>query len=220
MPFDYSQVQEDIDAIVGVGDIRTYVDAISLLFPDIYGAYIGSDGKPHMISYYVNQTLLSGVGYIPVGTDASALFKIDTTQKQYSMQPIINYMNSYNLLSAYASFNNLSNIELNLGTYNQYIGSYNSLKAYLDSFDNHYTATLFQFATSQDDLGTNMGAIKTQLFYPVDMPPNITTYINNLITDFAQTTPYMIGQAEQSVVALSRSIAYEKRRGENIVIPG
>ncbi len=223
MTIDYaSTVQVDIDAIVAAGDIKEYIDALSLLFPNVYGAYMGTDSKPHMISYYVNSLQLGGVGYIPTGTDASAMFKIDATQKPYSMQPIINYMNAYYTLAAYATENNDDSVELNLGTYNQFTGSYDALKTFLDSFGGTYTATLYQFATSQDDLSDNMAAIRTQLFYPEDDPPNITTFVENLETDFAQTIPYIIGQAEQSLVQISRTVAYNARRGQNhnVIIPG
>ncbi len=222
-PEEYADtVQVDIDAIVAVGDIRTQIDAIALLFPNIYGAYIGLDSRSHMISYYVFETALSGVGYIPTGTDVSKLFVQDTTQIQYSMLPIINYVRAFYTLSAYATVNNPSHIQLNLGTYNQYIGTYYTLQSFLQSFDNHYVVPLvplYQFVTSTADLQTNMADIMTQLYTPLDPEPNITTFVNNLTVDFSATLPYKIGIAEQNVLVLARVETLIQRNNDKVFIP-
>ncbi len=98
-------VQVDIDAIIEAGDITSYVESLSLLFNGKQKMYIGSDNKPHSISYQIYNTTY-GIGYLPMETEATIQASRDKNQNKYSMKPLIDYVESYNTLLAYETSNN------------------------------------------------------------------------------------------------------------------
>ncbi len=72
----------------------------------------------------------------------------------------------------------------------------------------------------QDTLTTKLDNIYTKLYNPTDPEPNIITFVENIVTDFAETIPSKIANAELSMYLLSRNIAFEKRKGQKITVPG
>jgi hypothetical protein len=212
-------VQVDIDTIIDGGNISTHVDTISSLFNSIATVYVGTDGKLHRIAY-TPYSYQSGLGYLPVGTDTSSLYLPDKTQFNYKMTHLINYVNAYNALAPYASSSNTEYTVLNSSIYGYYINSYNNLKKYFSYFVSSYDVKLYSYVSSLQSLTTELNAIKTQLFYPTSPEPNFVNFVENLIKDFAETTPAKIAQAEQAVYIISRNIAFSKRKTrKNLRIP-